>query len=444
MLNRFILFSLVSLLSLSAIAQFSSDNYSVSAYALDEERTEFRRDEFLVNVRVFEFDSRKLEPWIEGITHLRAFGVDFRKGKGSDGLYQYVDEAKMNEFISFAKSKNLKVIWTLNLTSFTLEKELAYVDNLISKGLNIVGFQYGGEFWLKKYAYGEMNAKGVVERVRMDGQNRDYLNLLDMWVPEVTAKYPLGKYLHIFVTASTTSEKNLTQNYRREFNQKVFDYVTGNSELKGKVDFSYHLYAGAKPTGYSKDEESVTKPNQVDWSFISKIPSGSRWVVTESGYYTQSWSDEQLKEARDFYTMQSQKLGEDALMGIHVLYIADKGQNPLALYNLNGRTKVGENIDYWLRNESDADINESDSSDGETSEDQNNSTNNNSQNTGEPTLVSISPKYTGWFQWIHFSHTLTFSNGKSYKRSYWFSSPDFSKDDLGKPLSYFKRVVKSK
>jgi hypothetical protein len=418
----------------------------VEEFSQEDMQPNFVRDEFLVNVRVFEFDSNKLVPWIEGITHLRAFGVDFRKGKGSDGLYQYVDDSKMNEFISFCKKKDLKVIWTLNLTSFTIEKEMAYVRGLMSKGLNIVGFQYGGEFWLKKYAFGEMESKGVVERIRMDGANRDYLNLLDEWFPVVLEEYPLNDYVHILVTASTTQENNRTQNYRREFNQKVFNYVTSNPDLKGKVDFSYHLYAGAKPDAYKKDEEDVITPERVDWSFIAKKPSDSRWIVTESGYYTKSWSDSDLKEAREFYTLQSQKLGKDDLMGVHVLYIADKGQNNLALYNLNGRTKVGDNIDNWLRNMSPAD-GSSTTEENEPQEEPEDSPVSNpapAGNSNEPVLTSISPKYGKWYHFIHFAHTLTFSNGKSYKRSYWFSSPDFSKDDIGKPISYFKKVIKSK
>ncbi len=355
------------LIAVSCDAQMSNPTSPVEGLSQEEVQPNFVRDEFLVNVRVFEFDSNKLDPWIEGITHLRAFGVDFRKGKGSDGQYQYVDDSKMDEFIAFCKKKNLKVIWTLNLTSFTMEKEMAYVRDLFSKGLNIVGFQYGGEFWLKKYAFGELQSKGVVERIRMDGANRDYLDLLDNWMPVVFEEYPLGDYLHILVTASTTEENNRTQNYRREFNQKVFNYVTSNPELKGKVDFSYHLYAGDKPDMYKSDEEDVITPERVSWGFIAKKPSDSRWIVTESGYYTKTWSDEDLAEAREFYTLQSQKLGKDDIMGIHVLYIADQGQNNLALYNLNGRTRVGDNIELWLNNSV---LPASDTSNSETEEDE--------------------------------------------------------------------------
>ena len=138
------------------------------------------RDELLVNTRLFEFDSALLDPWIDKITHLRSFGVDFSKPKNNEGLYLYVDDNKMNDYIAFCKSKNLKVVWTLNLSSFTLEQEIAYVKDIISRGLNIVAFEYGGEFYLKKYLIGDLDAKGVVERIRMDGENRDYLNLLDI------------------------------------------------------------------------------------------------------------------------------------------------------------------------------------------------------------------------------------------------------------------------
>jgi hypothetical protein len=134
-------------------------------------------------------------------------------------------------------------------------------------------------------------------------------------------------------------------------------------------------------------------------------------------------------------------------MGIHVLYIADQGQNNLALYNLNGRTRVGDNIELWLNNSA---LPASDTSNSETEEDDEMSES--ASNSPEPTtspstapvLVSISPDYGKWYHFIHFAHTLTFSNGKSYNRSYWFSRPDFTKDDIGKPLSYFKKVVNGK
>lgn len=410
---------------------------------------QFARDEFLVNVRVFEFDSKLIDEWIEGITHLRTFGVDFRKGKGSDGLYQYVDEERMNDLIAFCQEKDLKVIWTLNVSSFTLEQEMNYVADIISKGLPIVGFQYGGEFWLKKYIFNQQDKKGVVERIRMDGEYRDYLNLLDMWLPPMMDKYPVDKYEHILVTGAVSKKRDKTQNYRREFNQKVFDYVANNPKYKGKLDFSFHQYAGYFPAHYNmSEEEAITLPEDVDWDFIKKIPEGSRWVVTESGYFTKQWSDDQFAEARKFYTTQSNMLGPDALMGVHVLLIPDRGNNPLALYNLNGITPVGRNIDYWLRNAprpGESMPEEAGETTPETSNSQRNSGNPPSSgvSNNQPVLVSISPEYEGGFHWIHFSHTLTFSNGKSYNRSYWFGSPDFTKDDIGKPLNYFKQKVKN-
>lgn len=305
------------------------------------------RSELLVNTRLFEFDSSLLNPWIDKITHLRSFGVDFHKPKDNEGLYQYVDDNKMNDFIAFSNSKNLKVVWTLNLSSFTLEQEIAYVKDIISRGLNIVAFEYGGEFYLKKYFIGDLDAKGVVERIRMDGENRDYLNLLDMWLPAMTKEFPFGEYEHIFITASVTGEQNITTEYRREFNKKVFDYVKNEPKIKGKISFSYHLYVGAKPSTYSENEE-IIYPENVDWSFLDEKPEESRWVVTESGYYVSELSESQLEQARNFYELQSQNLENKDLMGIHTLLVPTTNENPLAMYNLNGITPVGLMIQSWL------------------------------------------------------------------------------------------------
>lgn len=440
-----LLILLLGVVTISANGQLKYSPETISTdYSLSESE-QTPGNEFLVNTRLFEFDSSSLNPWIEEITHLRVFGVDFSKPKNSEGMYQYVDESRLNDFIDFCKKKNLKVIWTLSVSSFTLDEEMAYVKSAIDKGLNVVAFEYGGEFYLKKYIFGDMKAKGVVERIRMDGEYRDYLNLLDMWLPAMTKVYPYGEYEHILITASVSGEKNRVSNYRREFNRKVFSYVKSKPELKGKVSFSYHIYAGAKPATYNKDEEEVVMPDQVDWSFLNEKPEGSRWVVTESGYYVKDFSKNQLDQAREFYTKQAQKLDNKSLMGIHTLLNPSSRSNPLALYDRSGLTPVGEMVNSWLKNK------ESSSSDSTTQNDETTSSGTtdgsaSSTNSGDknPELVKIYPEYSGFLQWIHFNHTLVFSNGKSYKRSYWFSSPDFSKADIGKPLSYFKKVLKGK
>ncbi|MGB6034705.1 MAG: hypothetical protein WBG42_00455 [Cryomorphaceae bacterium] len=435
-------------LAFSATAQLSHTvRFDPSGSSYNEAATT-PPSELLVNTRLFEFDSSLLTPWIDEITHLRVFGVDFHEGKDSQGNYQYVSDERMNDFISFTKEKNLKVVWTLNVSSFTLDQEMAYVKEIISKGLNIVAFEYGGEFYLKKYVFGDMKAKGVVETIRMDGENRDYLNLLDLWLPAVTEVYPFGEYEHILITASVTGENNKTTKYRREFNQKVFTYVKNKPEIKGKVSFSYHIYAGAKPSTYSKDEEAIITPEKVDWSFLDKKPPGSRWVVTESGYYVTDFSKSQLDQAREFYIKQAKQLNKRGLMGIHTLVTSSTRQNALALYNLNGITPVGEMVQNWLSNGDDSGSGVNDENEeideAEDPEPVNNTTSTSSSTQKNAELVKIYPEYTGFFQWIHFNQTLVFSNGKSYKRSYWFSSPDFTKDDIGKPISYFKKVLKSK
>ncbi len=305
------------------------------------------RDELLVNTRLFEFQSELLDPWINNITHLRTFGVDFSKPKNAEGLYQYVDDSRMDDVITFSNSKNLKIVWTLNLSSFTLEQEIAYVKDIISRGLNIVAFEYGGEFYLRKYFNGDLDAKGVVETIRMDGEYRDYLDLLDVWLPAVTEEFPMNEYEHILITASVSGDQNVTTDYRKEFNRKVFDYEKNEPSINGKVSFSYHIYAGAKPSSYSADEEIVYTDN-VDWSFLKEKPQNSRWVVTESGYYVSDFSQNQLDQARIFYETQSKQLENNDLLGIHTLVNETAADNPLALYNLNGITPVGLMIKSWL------------------------------------------------------------------------------------------------
>jgi len=441
-LFSFLLFLLTTQLFGQLSLQSNLEIYENDITQLKSEEEQFARDEFLVSVRLYEFDSNYLEPWIDGITHLRAFGVDFTKNERSDGLYQYVDDSRLDDFVSFCIRKKLKVVWTLNVTSFTVEEEMNFIRELANKGLDFSGFQYGGEFFLPKYARADKNSKGVVERIRMDGEYNDYLDLLDLWLPAMRAEYPLEDYEHIIVAASVSNESGKAERYRATFNDKVFNYVLSRPDLKGKVSFSYHLYAGEMRFD-NKGEEVVRLPEKISWSFINDIPAGSRWVVTESGYYMDAPTPQRLAEAREFYSQQSLHLGPDALMGIHTLVKERNKFHPMPLYDQGGITVIGENFKSWFDDAPPPQ--ESPSGDDQVDEvpvDQEDNLDKAPEKT--PTLVKIYPEYSGWFQWIHFSHSLTFSNGKSYNRSYWFSSPDFSIDDLGKPISYFKKVVKSK
>ena len=306
------------------------------------------RKEVVVSVRLFEFTKDNLEPWINGITHLRAFGIDFSKPKDADGLLQYADNQRVNDFIEFSNAKELKIIWTLNVSSYTLQMELDYVDQLIKKGLNIVAFEYGGEFYLPKYYNGELSNQKVMERIRMDGNHNDYLELLNQWIPTFTEKYPPSNYEHILVCASHGSSDRKRDQYRRLWNKKVFGWAKQHNTEGNKFSFSYHLYAGADRSQGPADEEDVLQPGEVDWSFLNDKPQGGRWVVTESGYYISNFSENQLAMARRFYQAESDALGPGNLFGIHTLTKESRRDSPLTLYNPDGITPVGENFEKWL------------------------------------------------------------------------------------------------
>lgn len=306
------------------------------------------RREAVASVKLFEFTKDNLEPWIEGITHLRAYGVDFSKPKDADGLLQYVDEQRVDDFIAFSNAKELKIIWTLNVSSRTLQTELDYVDRLINKGMNIVAFEYGGEFYLPKYFRGDLSNPKVVERIRMDADHNDYLDLLDQWVPAFMAKYPSSQYEHILICASHAETSSKRDQYRRLWNKKVFNWAEQHSTEKRKFSFSYHLYAGSDRSQGRPDEENVLLPEEVNWNFLNDKPEGGRWVCTESGYYVTDFSKEQLALTQQFYQAESDALGPDNLFGIHTLTKETRRKSPLTLYNLNGITPVGKNFRNWL------------------------------------------------------------------------------------------------
>jgi hypothetical protein len=184
----------------------------------------------------------------------------------------------------------------------------------------------------------------------------------------------------------------------------------------------------------------------VDWTFLKELPDNSRWVVTESGYYVKDFSESELSLARKFLEDQSKHLSDESLFGIHTLLNPDRKPNATAMYDVNGLTPVGHMIKDWLEGKPTAEETESPSDEPITNKPDPKDPKDEkpSSSAGEVTLVNIYPEYGGFFDWIHFNQTLVFSNGKTYKRSYWFGEPDFSKADVGKPITYFKRVLKNK
>lgn len=308
----------------------------------DSIRTQNGPKAFIVNTRVFTFDSSKLEPWLDEITHLSAFGVDFKKGKIA-GEYQRPFKARMDDFISFCQKKNIKVVWTLNMQSDTLQDELQYVTSLIQKGLPISAFKYGGEFYLGKYYYGDLSKKGVVEKVNID----IYLKWLKEWIPAFTKKFPFDQYDHILVGASYGVENNKSNRYRRQWNQKLIKMLDNNPKYAQKLAVDFHHYAGENDIIEPQGEETVRRV--VDFTFLRDFPDEMPIYITESGFRITDYSKDSLDKTEKYWSTFYEQLGPDDLYGVHLLY-HEGMKNPHAIYLEDGSiSPVGKRLQTWLK-----------------------------------------------------------------------------------------------
>lgn len=302
----------------------------------------------VVNIPLEVFDAKAAGGHLAGIRYYRTFGVAFHKPK-KDGLYQYVDDHLVDEFIEYTNKHKIEVIWTLYVTSRTFKQELEYVQSLIKKKMNIVAFEYGGEFYLPKYARVDMDKKGVVEKVTP----AIYIDMLKEWLPAFLNILPFSKGEHIIIGASHGSSKSKSDQHRKQWNVDVVKLLKKEfPEHMDELSWSFHLYKGSKPDGGEStkpkngEEEIVIS---VDFSFIKDFPEEMKIFVTESGYYIEDFSEAQLELAQEFWTELYQALRPTDVYGIHVLINKNNRPNALALIGRDGElTPVGKKFESWL------------------------------------------------------------------------------------------------
>lgn len=303
----------------------------------------------IVNIPLEVFDAEAAGGNLSGIKYYRTFGVDFHKPK-MDGLYQYVDDELADSFIEYTNKHKIEVIWTLYVTSRTLKQELEYVQSLIKKKMNIVAFEYGGEFYLPKYARVDESKKGVVEKVTPS----IYIDMLKEWLPTFLEILPFSKADHIIIGASHANSKSKSDQHRKQWNVDVVKLLKEQfPEHMDKLSWSFHLYKGSKPDKPKNGEEEIV--GEVDFSFMKDFPEEMKIFVTESGYYIDEFSDAQLEIAEAFWTELYQALRPTDVYGIHVLLNKTKRPNPLALVDREGElTPVGKRFEAWLTSRDDS------------------------------------------------------------------------------------------
>lgn len=283
--------------------------------------------------------------WFPGVKQVRFFRSDFSKPKDANNVPGDVDVSIIQNFAQMCEDFDLEVIYTLRVSSVTLQDELDYVDDLINVyGMNVTALEYGGEFYLNKYRLGQLDNPKVIEQVSMQGSNTDYLDYLDVWVPAFYTLYP--EMEHILIGASHQNTSKLTDQYRRDhWNAKVFNWAVTNASTYGKLPFSFHMYAGNMPG--LPDEEDVIKPSDLNFDFLSQIPEGHAWVFTEGNYYIPDDSPFELQGARNFWQTVWDELRVRDRFNIFSLY-SDYGV--LGLFNSEGIKPLGVEFRNWLLN----------------------------------------------------------------------------------------------
>lgn len=256
-----------------------------------------------------------------------------------------MDDDKVEDFIRYTNAHHIQVVWTLYMTSRTLDRELAYVQQLMKRGMNITAFEYGGEFYLPKYARADTSKKGVVEKVTPAIYDR----MLKQWLPAFVKLLPFSKGDHIIVGASHGSTDSAADKHRQNWNLAVIMPIEQRyPDDIGKLSWSFHLYMGNKsrrsPTG---EERVVAKP---DFAFMHDFPAQMTIFVTESGYYVRNFSAGELQRAGAFWTSLYRALRPGDVFGIHTLINKGNKPNPLALINRDGRlSPVGQAFQGWLK-----------------------------------------------------------------------------------------------
>ena len=394
----------------------------------------------ILNSRIFQFNASVITELPAIFTHIRGYAADFNS-ELPDGMYNRVSETVWKEWADFVIANDLKVVWTLYMTiDRTLDDEIAFVQDLVDYGVEISHFQYGGEFWLAKYALGDLSKKGVVEQVTI----QTYLDMLDEWIPAVEAAFPDVKTMllgcsHEYTESEVTQITNKWESDNRElssikkaafyrpiFNYEVLKYINDNTLDAG---ITVHYYAGAKPDEQPANGEDAIFEG-INWNpfidqFRKAVPNIDV-IVPESGWYRSDNSTLQFDKMGEFYEAGAEAIGDNGIMGLHILQ-ANGGI--LGWYTLNGITNVGEYfLDYFIENVAPPELGE------------------------EAVLVSFWENvYPG------FLANLNFSYGTTYSQGLWFSDGSFHfntarqlrklqgyrvvNEDLGKPKSYFLNKI---
>jgi hypothetical protein len=302
----------------------------------------------VVNLLPATTDFARLEPWIEGITHARVWGGT--RGmttypaleavpewlRASPSRYWVVTDAEIEACLALQRRTGIRFIYMVNVND-SLESQRAFIGRLLAAGLDVAMLELGNELYLNKFAIGDTTARGVT-RAWSAAQYVD--EVIDVWAPDLA-----GFGLPLYVIGAAHGGYGPAEDGRR---------VAWNTTLRaalaarpGRVTgVTLHRYAGTGRT--IADEED---PSAGGFEFVSTF-ADYPIAVTESGYYFDELTDDNLERAASFWAGFSAALKPGDMFGVHVVY-QRSGVGPssfaLALFNEHGRTPTGERFARWLR-----------------------------------------------------------------------------------------------
>jgi acid phosphatase type 7 len=302
----------------------------------------------IVNMRPAFTDYSKLEPWIDGIGYLRVWG-------GSRGMatyptreavpeilhsrpnhYNVVPQEEIDALLELQRKHDIEFIYMVNIND-TLESQMAFIRRLQDEGMRLAMLEMGNEMYLRKFAEGLTDMLGVTRQITA----RDHVQLLAEWLPEVRK---FGIPVYVVAASHGTSDRPEDQR-RREWNEVL---KAGIERRPGLVDgVSYHRYGGRHGHRGVTHEEEISNDSFDFLNTFGDLPI----AITESGYFFEEMTEENLDKAAEFWSAFRDALKPTDLYGVHVLFNPRNRRDgmPLGLYDEEGITPVGKRFERWLK-----------------------------------------------------------------------------------------------
>jgi len=310
-----------------------------------------RSDLALVNTRPRDTPFDSLEPWIDGIGYVRAWGgsramVTFPTldavpqvllDETGRNAFDVINEDQIDGLLALQQAHGTQLVYDVNVND-QLDSQTEFLTLLLERGVDIAMLEMGNELYLPKFAKGDTSAIGVTRAWTVD----QYVDLLRDWGPRLRDVVP-GVPLY-GVGASHGSTDAAGDTTRRQWNESLFAAI---KQRPGLIDgITFHHYAGGDASGASDEEVTVGDAEFAYLDTFGDLPV----AITESGYRSATVTEATLNRAEAFWSALRARLKPGDVFGIHVMYNPSNqaGSRAMSLYDENGRTAVGDRVAQWL------------------------------------------------------------------------------------------------